>query len=364
MPRLRDLIPVNSLLPTGANNAITDVPGVRVGHATIISGDGALRPGSGPIRTGVTAILPHGGNLFREKVSAAAHTINGFGKAAGFEQIRELGTVETPILLTNTLNIGKVHDAVVGYMLRQNPDIGISTGTVNPVVLECSDAFLNDIQGRHCAAEHVQAAIESASETVIEGNIGAGTATACYQFKGGIGTASRLVHDGRFTVGVLTQTNMGVRPELRVMGVPVGWELRDDYLPKRGLGPGSINFIVATDAPLNSRQLRRLAVRVTHGLARTGSMSQNGSGDFVVAFSTTRRKQHDADQLVVASDLFVEQENTIDTLFTAVLEATEEAILNALVAAETMVGRDGNTLYALPHDRLVEICAKYGLAKT
>lgn len=360
MPRLRDLISVINLLPTGAHNSITDVSGVRVGHTTILSGEGALHPGTGPVRTGVTAILPHEGNLFRDKVSAAVHTINGFGKALGFEQVREMGSLETPILLTNTLNVGKVHDAVVGYMCAQNPDIGISTTTVNPFVMECSDAFLNDIQGRHCGEAHVLAAIAAAADQVIEGNVGAGTAMACYQYKGGIGTASRTVFDGQFTIGVLTQTNMGLRPELRVMGIPVGWELRDELLPKRGLGPGSINFVIATDAPLNARQLRRLAVRATHGFARTGAVSQNGSGDFVVAFSTTHRRRHDSTALVEPSEIFVEQERTMDPLFTGVVEATEEAILNALIAAEDMTGRDGNTLYALPHDRLVAVARRYG----
>ncbi len=364
MTRLRDLGIDPGGLPPGAQNAITDVPGVRVGHTTLVSGSGALHPGSGPVRTGVTAILPHGGSLYREKVSAAVHTINGFGKPTGFEQIRELGTLETPILLTNTLNVGKVHDALVGYMLSDHPGIGISTGTVNPVVAECNDGFLNDIQGRHCDAAAVLAAIHTAAAgAVAEGNVGAGTGTACYQFKGGIGTASRRILDGQFTVGALVQTNMGRREELLVLGVPVGRALRDELLPQQGKLPqGSINLILATDVPLNGRQLRRLAARAAHGLARTGTVSHDGSGDFVIAFSTTRRRQHEEQRVLVEGAVFAEHEATMLPLFSAAAEVCEEAILNALVAAQTLTGRDGNTLFALPHDRLLAIMRRYGRA--
>lgn len=358
MTRIRDFRITPGFLPAGTHNAITDVPGVRVGHTTLISGEGALRPGDGPIRTGCTAVLPHGDNLFRAKVTAAVHTINGFGKAAGFEQVRERGVIETPILLCSTLNVGRVADAVTSFMLRANPDIGITTGTVNPVVGECNDGFLNDIQGRHISAAHVWSAIETASDgPVVEGNVGAGTGTSGYQFKGGIGTASRVVLDGRYTVGALVQTNFGQRRELRVLGAPVGRHLATDFIPQPG--PGSIMMVVATDAPMTSRQLGRLAKRATFGLARTGTICDDGSGDFVIAFSTAGRWTHAPNTDVEPAERVAEGSATMDAFFAATVEAVEEAILNALVAAETMTGRDGNTLYAIPHDQLAELLRHY-----
>lgn len=347
--RLRDFHVSPGRLLAGTLNAITDVPGVKVGHVTLISGEGRLQAGTGPIRTGVTAILPHDGNLFREKVPAGVFTINGFGKATGFEQIRTRGVIETPILLTNTLNIGRVSDALISYMLRENPDIGLTTGTVNPVVGECNDGFLNDLRGRHVREEHVWAAIDGASGgAVAEGNVGAGTGTACYQFKGGIGTSSRLVMDGRYTVGALAQTNHGSRAELMMLGVPIGMHLIEDHMPQPG--PGSIMIVLATDAPLDSRQLTRLATRATFGLARTGTTSHDGSGDFVIAFSTANRWLHAPAEVEQSVIRMTEAEKAINELFLAAVESVEEAILNALVAAETMTGRDGNTLHALPHD--------------
>ena len=362
MTRLRDFGVQPGTLPAGPLNAITDVLGVRVGHVTLVAGDGPLREGEGPIRTGVTAVLPHGGNLFRDKVSAATCTINGFGKATGFQQIRERGTLETPILLTSTLNVGLVSDAVTAYMLRQNPDIGLLTGTVNPVVGECHDGFLSDARGRHARQPHVWAAIETASEgPVEEGNVGAGTGTACFQFKGGIGTASRRVLDGRFTIGALAQTNFGTRGELRVLGAPIGRHFLESHLPEPG--PGSIIMVVATDAPLDARQLGRLAMRATFGLARTGSAGDDASGDFVIAFSTAARWPHTPSEDVVAAERLTERGATINQMFTATMEAVEEAILNSLVAARTMTGRDGNTLHAIPHDRLAELLAYYHLVE-
>jgi len=362
MPRIRDFGVTPGFLPAGPLNAITDVAGVRVGHVSIVQGEGKLRPGEGPVRTGCTAILPHGGNLYRDKVTAAAHTINGFGKATGFEQVRERGVIETPILLTNTLNVGRVADAVTSYMLRANPDIGITTGTVNPVVGECNDGFVSDIQGRHVREPHVWQAIETASEgPVAEGNVGAGTGTQCYQFKGGIGTSSRVVLDGRFTVGALVQANFGARRELRVLGAPVGKHFIEDYMPQPG--PGSIMLIVATDAPMTSRQLGRVARRATFGLARTGTICDDGSGDFVIAFSTATRWRHEPAETVEAAERIAESGKTIDAFFAATVEAIEEAILNALVAAETLTGRDGNTLHAIPHDRLGELLRYYRVAE-
>lgn len=358
--RLRDFGVVPGDLVPGNHNAITDVPGVRVGHTTLIKGEGALVPGQGPVRTGVTAILPHDGNLYREKVAAAVYTLNGFGKATGFEQIRERGVIETPIVLTNTLNVWRAADATVSYMLRDNPDIGIAASTIGPVVLECNDGFVNDLQGRHVGEAEVWAAIDSAaSGPVAEGNVGGGTGTVCHQFKGGIGTASRLVLDGEYTVGALVQTNMGLRAELRVLGAPVGKHLLEQYMPQPGAG--SVIMVLATDAPLTARQLRRLATRGALGLARTGTTSHDQSGDFLVSFSTARRFPHMPQSHVEMAAQLHENTRAIDQLFQAAVEAVEEAILNALVAAETMTGRDGNTLHAIPHDALRHWLAHYRL---
>ncbi|HYO87836.1 MAG TPA: P1 family peptidase [Candidatus Limnocylindrales bacterium] len=358
--RLRDFGVVPGWLPTGPLNAMTDVPGVRVGHVTCIEGEGPLEEGVGPIRTGVTAIVPHGGSLFRDKVAAGVCSLNGFGKAAGFEQIRERGTLETPIILTNTLNVGRAADALVGYMLRDHPEIGLRTGTVNPVVAECNDGFLNDLRGRHIGREQVWAAIDGAAEgPVAEGCVGAGTGTACYQFKGGIGTASRRVLDGQFTVSALVQTNMGRRAELRVLGAPIGARLAEQYLPEPGAG--SIIMVLATDAPLSALQLRRLATRGALGLARTGAISGDQSGDFVIAFSTTNRSAHAPAALVEQAARVNDNSAALDAFFLAAVESVEEAILNALVAATTMTGRDGHILHALPHDALAEWLAYYRL---
>ncbi len=340
--RLRDLGIQPGTLPTGALNAITDVPGLRIGHVTLIEGDG--------IRTGVTAIHPHAGSVFREKVPAGVCTINGYGKATGFEQIRERGVIETPILLTNTLNVGRVADALIGWMLRENADIGLTTGTANPVVAECSDAFLNDLRGRHVHEQHVWRALDAAAGgAVAEGNVGAGTGTACFQFKGGIGTASRTVD--RFTVGALVQSNYGSREEMMMLGVPIGQHLKGDYLPEPG--PGSIIIVIATDAPLDARQLTRLARRGAYALGRTGSVGHDGSGDFAIAFSTANRWPHIPAEKIEAVTRFTETGAAMNALFLATVEAIEEAIWNSMIAAETLTGRGGNTLYALPHDEVI-----------
>lgn len=329
-------------LRPGCHNAITDVAGVRVGHATVWFGDGALNPGKGPARTGVTVILPHGGALYREKVAGAVHTINGYGKACGFEQVRELGEIETPIALTNTLNVWRVADALVDYTLRTNPAIGIDprTGTINPVVGECNDGYLNDIQGRHVMAAHVFAALAAASDgAVLEGAVGAGTGTTCYGWKGGIGTASRITPGatGGFTVGALVQTNFGRPEDLRFAGVPIGQLVHPPQLPQPERG--SVMVVLATDAPLDARQLHRLCVRAGAGLARTGATIGHGSGDFVVAFSTTQR---------AAMRGVGDEAQAMEGLFPAVVESVEEAVLNSLCAAQTVVGRDGHIRHALP----------------
>ncbi len=339
-------------LPPGPWNAITDVAGVQVGQTTVSFGAGALAPGKGPARTGVTVILPHGGNLFRDKVAAAVHTINGYGKACGFEQVRELGEIETPIALTNTLNVWRVADALVDHALALNPDIGIHTSTVIPVVGECNDGYLNDIQGRHVTANHVRAALAAAATgPVAEGAVGAGTGTTCYGWKGGIGTASRVTPaaQGGFALGALVQTNFGRAEDLRVGGVPLGRVLRPPQppLPERG----SVMVVLATDAPLDARQLHRLCVRASAGLARTGTTVGHGSGDFAIAFSTTRRIAHEGhapDALVTQVPAIADEGLVLDGLFLAVVEAVEEAVLNSLCAAETTTGRDGHVRYGLP----------------
>ena len=348
-------------LPPGPHNAITDVAGVRVGHTTLIAGDGPLRPGQGPVRTGVTVILPHGDNLFRQKVPGAVHTINGFGKACGFEEVRELGVIEAPIALTNTLNIGLVADALVQHAIRQSPEIGIRTSSVNVVVGECSDAYLNDMQGRHVHAEHVWAAIDAAaSGPVQEGAVGAGTGTTCFGWKGGIGTASRVVpaDAGGFTVGALAQSNFGRPRDLTILGVPVGRHLLPPgAAPQPTQEKGSVMIVLATDAPLGDRQLRRLCVRAAAGLARTGS-HMHGSGDFVIAFSTAYRIDHAPASLTTTRTVLADERGAMAGLFPAVVECVEEAILNSLCRAETVVGRDGNTRHALPVDEVVALVPK------
>jgi D-aminopeptidase len=338
-------------LPPGALNAITDVSGVLVGHTTLMTGAGPLRPGQGPVRTGVTVILPHGGNLFREKVRAAVHTINGFGKAVGFEQVRELGTIESPIALTNTLNVGLVADALVQHAIAQSPEIGISTSSVNVIVGECNDSRLNDLQGRHVRAEHVFAAIESAAGgTVVEGAVGAGTGTICFGWKGGIGTASRVVPGsvGGWTVGALVQSNFGRPRDLTIRGVPIGERIQPPGARPPARDSGSIMIVLATDAPLSERQLGRLCVRAAAGLARLGSVYGHGSGDFVIAFSVAERLPHRPPALTSTQTALADEAGAIDWLFHAVAESVEEAVLNSVCAAETVVGRDGHIAHALP----------------
>jgi D-aminopeptidase len=347
--RIRDLGVEPGIFAPGPLNAITDVDGVRVGHRTLTEGDS--------VRTGVTAILPHGGDLFREKVPAAVHVGNGFGKAAGFLQVQELGTLETPVVLTNTLDVGTAVDATVAWTLRQpgHEDIG----SVNAVVGETNDGYLNDIRGQHVTNKDVTAAIESASGgPVSEGSVGAGTGTSALGWKGGIGTSSRTMPDDyeQYTVGALVQTNYGGL--LRVDGVPVGKRRgRYDFRSVvEGDDDGSCMIVLATDAPLSPRNLERMAKRAMLGLARTGSYSSNGSGDFVIAFSTQNRR---TDAQAPRPDSLLPN-NRMSPLFLATVEAVEEAVYNALTTATTVTGRDGHTQEALPLDRLRTILREAG----
>jgi D-aminopeptidase len=353
--RIREFgVRIGELTP-GWANAITDVTGVRIGHTTLIEGDGPLIPGEGPVRTGVTVILPHADNLFEQKVPAAVFTINGYGKATGFEQIRELGALEAPVALTNTLNVGLVMDAMVGYMIHENPGLGIHCGTVNVVVGETNDGYLNDLQGRHVHKEHVWAAIRAASGgPVQQGCVGAGAGTMCYGWKGGIGTASRILPgvSGGFIVGALVQTNFGRRQDFVIRGAPVGKRLKQSAgIQGDEIGDkGSVMIVLATDAPLESRQLHRLGVRASAGLARTGSMLGSESGDFVIAFSTGYRILREHPEMVVSRLSIGNEARVMDGLFHAVIECVEEAVLDSLFCAETVIGRDGRAGIALPVD--------------
>lgn len=363
-PRARDLgVPFDG--EPGPINAITDVPGVLVGHTTLISGDGPLEVGRGPIRTGVTAILPTGRNY--RPVFAATGTLNGNGELTGAWWIDESGLLEEPILLTNTRSVGTVHDAVWSWRLERRFHAGSSPHdfAALPVVGETWDGRLNDIHGNHVRRDHVFAALDTATNgPVAEGNVGGGTGMVCHRFKGGIGTASRRVA-GRYHLGVLVQANYGLRETLTIAGIPVGRAI-PDLLPEiHGLVPqgdgNSILVILATDAPLLPHQLKRLCKRIPLGMARTGGFGSNSSGDLFLAFSTAPTRPTDEADVSQASMLSNE---AIDPLLLATVQATEEAIVNALVAARTMTGIHGNVVHALPHDRLQDQLRKHGRLAT
>lgn len=368
-PRLRDLGIVTGAMSPGPLNAITDVPGVRVGHSTIIQGEGPLRTGQGPIRTGVTAILPHEGEIVDYPVPAAIRILNGAGEITGRSEIDESGALETPITITNTYSVGMAYRGVIEWLTQRDPSLGTGRFVI-PCVAETLDSFLNDTAGQHVTVEHVFAALDSASDgPVAEGNVGGGTGMSLFGFKGGIGTASRVVpiRDEHYIVGVLVQGNFGRRPDLLVNGVPVGREITDllPYAPERVDAPkeqdGSIIVVIGTNAPLDARQLGRLCRRGMLGLGRVGSTGRNFSGDLLMAFSNAPSARLDAtsrDHNLVTTTRLADW--SIDDLFQGTIEATEEAVLNALVAAETMTGRDGNTMYALPHDRMRVIMQRYG----
>lgn len=344
--RLRDLGLCPGTMHPGALNAITDVPGVRVGQVTKNTGVG--------VRTGVTVILPAAGDLYRRKLVAAVHTINGYGKATGFEQVREMGVLETPIALTNTLCVGKVWDGVVSWMLQQPG--GDEIVSLNPIVGECNDSVLNDIQRREIGEMDVIDALNSASTGMIEeGAVGAGTGMVCYDLKGGVGTSSRQVGD--YMLGALVVTNFGSRSQLTVLGVPIGRLLANWPESHREI-EGSVMVVLATDAPLTDRQLGRMARRAGLGLGRTGSTCGNSSGDFVVAFTNALRvRSGKAGQIVRVEHL---HERSMNDFFQATVEVVEEAVLNSLCAAITTRGHMGKCVPALPLRRLVDIMRQFG----
>ena len=344
--RLRDLGVEIGVLRPGVLNAITDVPGVKVGQVTLVQGDS--------VRTGVTAILPHGANLFQEKVPAAIHIGNGFGKLAGYTQVKELGNLETPIILTNTLSVATAMNAVIGHTLQQKENAEVRS--VNAVVGETNDGYLNDIRGRHVKEDHVLQAINTAAAgPVEEGNVGAGTGTICFGFKGGIGTSSRVLPEksGGYTLGVLVQSNFG--GVLQVAGVDVGKQLGHYSNSFKYAVDGSCMMVVMTDAPLNSRNLERLAKRAMLGLAKTGGIASNGSGDYVIAVSTAQecRIPYQSDQEITAAPAL--RNEAMTPLFLATIEATEEAILNSLFAATDMTGYQGRTIKALPKNEVLQM---------
>lgn len=361
-PRARDLgVPFDGT--PGAWNAITDVHGVEVGHTTLISGNGALKVGEGPVRTGVTVVLPRG-KRSKDPVFAGWFSLNGNGEMTGTTWVEESGFMDGPMAITNTHSVGVVRDAIIDWQAKHSLLRG---AFALPVVAETNDGWLNDINGFHVKPEHVFQALESAaSGPVPEGNVGGGTGMHCYDFKGGIGTASRQLPAaaGGYTVGVLVQANFGLRRHLMVAGAPVGKELTCEKIPCRSVAAaappgreGSIIIVAATDAPLLAHQLKRMARRTALGIARTGSVSGNGSGDIFIAFSTANPG---ADNASPVASLQMLSNGRIDDLFEATVFATEEAVINAMVAAETMVGRDNHRTIALPHDELKQVLRKYG----
>lgn len=359
--RLRELGFAIGHVPTGPLNAITDVPGVRVGHTTLVQGDGPLIVGEGPVRTGVTAVLPHN-DIFYNRVIAGAFVLNGAGEVSGLTQVNEWGLLETPILLTNTLAVGKVSDAAVKWMTRRFPGIGSDYDVIIPLVGECDDSWLNDAVGRHVRSEHVYRAIEQAAGgRVAEGSVGAGTGLITCDFKAGIGTSSRRVAVGAenpstYNLGVLVQSNFGVRRSLRVDGVSVGEALEPRFAgeDRRTRNAGSIIVVVATDAPLLSSQIVRLCKRAALGIGRVGSFAAHGSGEIIVGFSTANKVPRVGSPRMTAN-LEVLLDEACDGLYEAVVDATEEAIINSLCMAETMTGPTGRTAPALPLDDLEQI---------
>lgn len=354
--RARDYGIKIGVIPTGKLNSITDVSGVKVGHTTLIAGDS--------IRTGATAILPYEGNIFQQKVPAAVFVANGFGKLAGTTQIMELGNLETPIVLTNTLNVATGIEALVSYTLKQKGNENVRS--VNAVVGETNDSFLNDIRGRHLKEQDILNAIANAKAGVVEeGAVGAGTGTVCFGYKGGNGTSSRKLPQslGGYTIGVIVQSNFG--GVLQINGVNVGKELGKFDFSNQLLNnvDGSCMIIVATDAPLDSRNLERLAKRAFLGLGKTGGIASNGSGDYVIAFSTDENLRIPHNPKTTTLQQSTLHNDYTSPLFMAAIEATEEAIINSLFAAKTVTGRNGNKAEAMPIDKVISILKKYNNIK-
>lgn len=325
------------VLPKGKLNLITDVPNVAVSNITIKSEN---------INTGVTAILPHRGNMFKDKILASSHVVNGFGKSIGLIQVDELGTLETPILLTNTFSVATASSALIKYMLNENTDIGDTTSTVNPVVFECNDGFLNDIRGMHITEEHCFQALQSAGEIFDEGDCGAGTGMTCYGLKGGIGSSSRIVTIGenKYTVGALLLTNFGTLRDLTICGDKIGEKIYEKK-QETNIDKGSCIMIIATDAPLSSRQLKRIARRAQSGLARTGTISGNGSGEIAFAFSTANIINHYGSKEPISIKIL--NDDYINDLFRATIECVEESVVSSLIHAKSLVGRKSHKRDAL-----------------
>jgi D-aminopeptidase len=344
----------------GRRNAITDVKGVRVGHCTLIEGEGELKPGTGPVRTGVTAILPTSGNTFQDRVVGSGFILNGAGEVSGLTQVMEWGLIETPIILTNTHAVGTCSEAVVRYMVEQNPGIGDHHDVVIPLVGECDDSWLNDVAGHHVRAEHVRAALADASDgPVAEGSVGGGTGMMTCDFKAGIGTASRKLPAelGGFTVGVLVMSNFGSMVDLQIEGVPLGRILDAEFAEaRRERNDGSIIAVVATNAPLLPHGVGRLCKRVALGIGRAGSYAAHGSGEIVVGFSTANKIPRQAPRMVYRMNILLDQH--MNPLYKAAAEATEEAILNALCMADTMTGHSGHVAPALPLARIRTLLAR------
>jgi D-aminopeptidase len=349
--RLRELGYAVGRFPTGARNAITDVAGVRVGHETLIEDP----PGGSAVRTGVTAILPHEGNVFAEKVLGACHVINGYGKTTGLTQLAELGTIESPILITSTLAVGAAWEGGLLHMLERNPDAGRDRDTVNVIVGECFDGWLSDARGMHVRPEHARRAIAAADGgEVAEGSVGAGTGTTCLGFKAGVGSASRLTEaEPRASLGALVVTNYGGRRDLHLL---LDRPLEQDPAPTPGEpaepAGGSVVVVLATDAPLSERQLGRLAARATFGLARAGSFAPHPSGDYVIAFSTAHRVPHWSEESLETFGFLRDDAPVVRELFEMAGEATREAVLNSLCVADAMEGRDGHRREAFPYELL------------
>ena len=360
--RARDMDVIIGKHPTGRYNAITDVPGVMVGHSTIIKGKGKLGVGKGPVRTGVTAILPNGGDIFNNRVIGSGFILNGAGEVGGLTQLMEWGLIETPILLTNTMSIGTCSDALLKYMIDKHPGIGMEHDVLIPVVGECDDSWLNDISGRHIKEKNVLEAIENASSgPVMEGNVGGGTGMITCDFKAGIGSSSRkvVIEDVSYTVGVLVMSNFGGVDDFRLDGMPVGRILEKElnFSGRRKDNYGSIIAVIATDVPLLSHQIARLCKRGALGIGRVGSYAAHDSGEILIGFSTSNAVPRKSKKMLYKVKLILDQ--AINPLYQATVEAVEEAILNAMFMAESMEGHSGRIVEALPLERVREIINAY-----